>query len=88
MLRSQLPAATTRHLGNWNTIWENDFLDYTSSVKDERNVVILRKRKTQLLLSEACKFCPWRFFLCPSPCHPIVCFRARQSQNTVSTHQG
>lgn len=30
MLRSQLPAATAWHLGNWNTIWKNYFLDYTS----------------------------------------------------------
>lgn len=33
MQRSQLPAATAWHLGNWNTIWKNDFLDYTSSLK-------------------------------------------------------
>lgn len=33
MLKSQLPAATAWHLGNWNTIWRNYFLDYTSSLK-------------------------------------------------------
>lgn len=32
-LRSQLPAATAWHLGNWNTISKNYFLDYTSSFK-------------------------------------------------------
>lgn len=28
MLRSQLAAAQTWHLGDWNAFWENCFLDY------------------------------------------------------------
>lgn len=46
MLRSQLPAATAWHLGNWNIISKNYFLDYTSSLKkmccDTKTAVKLR----------------------------------------------
>lgn len=71
MQRSQLPAATAWHLGNWNTIWKNYFLDYTSSLKKTCYDI---KAKVKLVafvkwsLTEIC----WCFFGCfffwPSPC--------------------
>lgn len=71
MLRSQLPAATTRHLGDWNTIWENYFLDYTSSlrkiccvVKEKDDLVAFVKQSLQILPVHL-----WASLPLPSPCH-------------------
>lgn len=35
MLRSQLAAAQTWHLGDWNAFWENCFLDYRLLFKED-----------------------------------------------------
>lgn len=43
MLRSQLAAAQTWHLGDWNAFWENCFPDYTSSLR--RICVVLRRKR-------------------------------------------